>query len=392
MANAPTLSNLPMRLRTLLALLVAVLLSHWLALSDTGSVWSLQPAPSASAMNTRVVPAPPAPESKSESPPVAIPAPQPVTPIPAKPVVAKPAKKPPQVPKNEPNQPVAQENNAQAATVTIASTEPSAQDTTPTQATASMVINDPPMQSTGSSPEPALPPRAAVGDAPPGVKAQFPASGKFGYAATSLKGGQPQSGSGTLQWSSDGKDYQLQLEVPFLFVTALRQASVGTISADGLMPTRYVDKRINRSEVAAHFNRDGLANITFSGNQPSAPMMRGAQDRLSVLVQLAGMAAGQPERFAPGASISVQVASTEEADVWLFNVQAEEAVQVPAGSTTALHLVRSPRKEFDARLEVWMAPSLGYLPVRIKQTEQNGNYTDLQLRTPSLSSASQGTP
>jgi Protein of unknown function (DUF3108) len=255
-----------------------------------------------------------------------------------------------------------------------------------------MAINDPSMQSTGSSPEPALPARAAASDGPPGINAQFPPSGRFGYAATSLKGGQPLSGSGTLQWSSDGKDYQLQLEVPFLFVTARRQSSVGTLSADGLMPARFTDKGINRSEVAAHFNREGLANITFSGNQPSAPLMRGAQDRLSVLVQLAGMAAGKPERFAPGASISVQVASTEEADVWLFNVEAKEAVQVPAGSTIALHLVRSPRREFDARLEVWMAPSLGYLPVRIKQTEQNGNYTDLQLRTPSLSSASKSTP
>jgi hypothetical protein len=250
-----------------------------------------------------------------------------------------------------------------------------------------MAINDPPMQSTASSPEPALPPRAAVGDATPGVKAQFPPSGKFGYTATQLKDGQPQSGSGTLQWSSDGKDYQLLLEVPFLFVTALRQASVGTISADGLTPTRFADKRINRSETAAHFNRDGLDNITFSGNQPSALLMRGAQDRLSVLMQLAGMAAGQPERFTPGASISVQVASTDDASVWLFNVEAQETLQLPAGTTTTVRLVRSARKEFDNRLEVWMEPSLGYLPVRIKQTEQNGNYFDLQLRSPTLSSA-----
>ncbi len=384
-----------MRLRTLLALLVVVVLSHWLALSDVATAWSLKSEPSPpSAMSTRVVPAPPAPEPL----PPPVPAATSIAPPAPKPVVAKPVKTPPKVAKNEPNTPLAQENYAQAATINIASTEPSVQASTPTQASPSVAINDSPMQSAGTntntatSAEATAPESTSVGDAPPGVKAQFPPSGKFGYAVSALSGGQPRNGSGTLQWASDGKDYQLQLDVPLLFITALRQSSVGSISADGLMPSRYADKRINRSEVAAHFNHDGLAQITFSGNQPSVPLMRGAQDRLSLLMQLAGMAAGQPERFTPGASISVQVAGTEEAAVWLFNVEAQETVQVPAGTTTALRLVRSPRREFDARVEVWMAPSLGYLPVRFKQTEQNGNYTDLQLRSPTLTSAPQSTP
>jgi hypothetical protein len=31
-------------------------------------------------------------------------------------------------------------------------------------------------------------------------------------------------------------------------------------------------------------------------------------------------------------------------------------------------------------VELWLAPELGYLPVRIKQTQANGDFADFQLR------------
>jgi hypothetical protein len=82
--------------------------------------------------------------------------------------------------------------------------------------------------------------------------------------------------------------------------------------------------------------------------------------------------------------VSLQVANTEEADTWLFVVNQAEKIQVPAGQAMALHMVRNPRKEFDSRLELWLAPGLGYLPVRILQTEANGNTLELLLRSPAL--------
>ena len=150
------------------------------------------------------------------------------------------------------------------------------------------------------------------------------------------------------------------------------------------MPDRFLEKRATRSETATHFKRTGFGLITFSNNQPDAILLRGAQDRLSVLMQLAGMAAGSPVRFTPGSAASIQTVGTQEAEVWLFTVEAEETIQVPAGRTQTLRVVRQARKEFDPRLEVWLAPAVGYLPIRIKQTEQNGNVFDLQLRSPAL--------
>nr|WP_307867042.1 DUF3108 domain-containing protein [Variovorax sp. E3] len=56
------------------------------------------------------------------------------------------------------------------------------------------------------------------------------------------------------------------------------------------------------------------------------------------------------------------------------------AAEPAAGEYRARKLTRSPRQQFDARLELWLAPDYGYLPVRIKQTESNGNFADAQLR------------
>jgi Protein of unknown function (DUF3108) len=215
------------------------------------------------------------------------------------------------------------------------------------------------------------------------LKLQFPASGKLSYNATQISGGQPKTGSGTLDWTTDGSDYQMRLESSALFITLLTQTSLGKLGAEGLLPERFSDKRFNRSEKAAHFLRDA-GQITFSGKQTSTPLQSGAQDRLSMLMQLAAMAAGSGAQLAQAGQIAFQVTNTEEADTWLFLVLASETIQVPAGETMALHLVRNPRKEFDSRLELWLAPNLGYLPARILQTEANGNTFELQLRSPAL--------
>ena len=45
----------------------------------------------------------------------------------------------------------------------------------------------------------------------------------------------------------------------------------------------------------------------------------------------------------------------------------------------ALKLVRKPRSEYDNLVELWLAPSLGYLPVRSKVTQADGAFVDQQL-------------
>jgi hypothetical protein len=54
-------------------------------------------------------------------------------------------------------------------------------------------------------------------------------------------------------------------------------------------------------------------------------------------------------------------------------------MSLPAGEFKVRHLVRQPRKEFDSRVEMWLAPSLNHLPVRLRVTQSNGDVADQQL-------------
>ncbi len=175
-----------------------------------------------------------------------------------------------------------------------------------------------------------------------------------------------------LRWQKSAESYDARLELSAFGLSRV-QTSHGQITSEGLAPTRFSDKY--RSEVAAHFNRD-KGKVTFSANTPDVTLLNGAQDRLSILVQLAGMIAGAPSRFPTDTVIATQTIGPRDAAVWLFTVRSEESLRLPGGDQITIKLVRNPREEFDQKVELWLAPALGYLPARIRITEQNGDYVD----------------
>jgi hypothetical protein len=73
--------------------------------------------------------------------------------------------------------------------------------------------------------------------------------------------------------------------------------------------------------------------------------------------------------------------TTTGADRWTFTVEATETLNLPAGTLPALKLQRLPRRDYDQKAELWLAPDMGYLPVRIKITQANGDFADLRLRS-----------
>ena len=118
----------------------------------------------------------------------------------------------------------------------------------------------------------------------------------------------------------------------------------------------------------------------FSANISEAALLPGAQDRLSVFMQLAALLASDPTRYRPGTRIAMQTVSAREAEPWTFVVEADETLNLAEASYATVRVVRPPRREFDARVEVWMARSLDYLPARIRITQANGDVVDQQLR------------
>lgn len=205
---------------------------------------------------------------------------------------------------------------------------------------------------------------------PPPMRLEFDVTGqakKFNYSARA-----------ELLWQHDGQNYQAKQEVSILFLGSRAQTSVGTLSATGLLPQRFGDRA--RSEQAAHFDY-ALGRVTFSANTPDAPMASGTQDRLSVFLQLGALLAAAPERYPAGTRISVATVSARAADVWSFTVKGAETLDLPVGTLAAIPLERLPRREHDQTAQIWLAPTLDYLPVRIRIVQSNGDFADLRLRS-----------
>jgi hypothetical protein len=204
-------------------------------------------------------------------------------------------------------------------------------------------------------------------------------SGRHTYKVTFTKNSVSNQGNAEVLWQQDGEKYVLNMLATYTLLikafNVFEQNSTGLVTPQGLQPLRFSDKRLNKSEVAAHFDYS-TEKITFSANKPEVPLLPGAQDRVSVIWQLAGLLAAQPARYPPGSTFTVQTVSASDAEPWLFTVNEPETLNLASGSQIALRLTRNPRREFDQKIELWFATGLNYLPARFRFTETNGDYVD----------------
>ncbi|WP_445322816.1 DUF3108 domain-containing protein [Ramlibacter sp. AN1015] len=182
------------------------------------------------------------------------------------------------------------------------------------------------------------------------------------------------SGQAVLDWRHDGQQYDARLELRVAPLPTRTQHSTGRITPQGLAPTRFSERR--RSEEAVHFEHESR-KLVFSNNRPQADLEPGAQDRLSVLLQLGALFAGRSALPAVGDQFAFQVAGVRDADPWTFSVeQIDETLQLPGGTQRAVRLLRGPVGEHDLRVELWLAPALDYAPVRLRLTQATGEWVE----------------
>ncbi len=235
--------------------------------------------------------------------------------------------------------------------------------------------NAPPSPQPGQQPTPASSPPAPSGDkALDFVASGVPKAIKLIYQVDANKF--PYRLSGELLWAPAQDHYVATLSFG-AFGQSRRQTSRGLLGPQGLLPERFSDKF--RNEVAAHFNR-AQGKVTFSANTPDAALLQGAQDRLSVLIQLAAIVTSAPERFTPATTLTIQTIGPRDASLWLFTVGNMETLVLPGGTVQGLKLSRNPRQLYDQQIDIWLAPTLGYLPARIRITEANGDAIDQKWR------------
>ncbi|MGJ7545543.1 DUF3108 domain-containing protein [Variovorax sp. LT1R16] len=318
------------------------------------------PTPAERFITRTIVIAPPPVAEAPKPVPAPVPAPPPAAPRPkpAKPRPAPAAAPVPQAIKAEPEP----GPEAPAAPAAPGNSAAPASDTSSAAASA--------------APEPPPPPPPPPAEVPPPLA--IPGAVRLKFAVTGQQGVAPLSGVfGELSWQQDGQAYEARLSLSFLFKTLRTQQSTGRIGPAGIAPDRFSDTR--KTEVASHFVRD-QGQIVFSNNAPSVPLMPGAQDRLSVILQLGALLAGDPARYPTDGAIAVQTAGPRDADIWIFKIGEEEYLRLPGGDFIARKLTRNPRYPYDDKVELWLAPALGFLPVRILLTQPNGDFADMRLR------------
>ena len=166
--------------------------------------------------------------------------------------------------------------------------------------------------------------------------------------------------------------YEARLEGSIAGMNLLTQVSSGVLDAHGLAPVRYTDTRSRRGTAAANFQRD-KAKITYSGPQVEFPLVPGAQDRVSWMVQIGAILNAQPQLAAPDGRIVMFVSGASgDADVWVFRYVGTENLRTDAGTWRTVKFTREPRKAYDRSVEVWLAPARQHLPVRARFTANAG--------------------
>ena len=375
--------------RALVFITALVLALHWLVLSGVPRAWDSPAQPSRQVFSTRsIAPAPPQPAVEPPgvtAVPVAAPQPAPrkKAPVPKRPPAPAALDRP------EPAPTVAAVAEADApadtgAAITVASAIPEtpADDTAPAPAPAASAPAapaEPATEDTQTGTGVDIRPPGGTGRSasapPPPVRMPAPTRLAFDVSGQAKKFAY--SARAELLWQHDGNRYEARQEISAFLVGTRTQRSVGTVTEQGLLPEKFSDK--SRSEQAAHFDY-AKGRVTFSANTPDAAAGPGVQDRLSLFIQLGAMLAADPGRFVPGTQITLTTVSARSADRWTFTVEGPETLDLPAGPTPALKLLRLPRKDYDQKAELWVAPGLGYLPVRIKLTQANGDFADLLLR------------
>lgn len=244
----------------------------------------------------------------------------------------------------------------------------------------------PPAQPDAAPPAAPAPLASASGEAAgqgAGTGFDWPPSARVSYTLHGNYRGEVR-GSAQVEWLRVAERYQVHIDVligpSFAPLVTRRMSSDGLITPDGLAPRHYHEEtrvafRTRRAQV-----RFGPDWITLN-NGREVPAPPGVQDTASQFVQLTQRLTLNPELLKPGTAIEFPLALPRRQDRWFYDVVGSDDLETPFGRVEAYHL--RPRRETKRRDElvadVWFAPRLLYLPVRIVIRQDEENYVDLMI-------------
>jgi hypothetical protein len=235
-------------------------------------------------------------------------------------------------------------------------------------------------------------PAQASASAALGEPFDWPASTRVSFVLTGNYRGEV-NGYAQVEWVRLGTRYQVNLDLlvgpAFAPIIARRMTSEGDLTADGLTPSRYdEDTQVafrERRRVSVLFEPEA---VVLSNGQ-RRERWRGVQDTASQFVQLTYLFTMRPELLKVGNAVEVPLALPRSMDRWTYDVLDESVIQTPFGPLPAFHLKprRATPRPGELSAEIWFAPQLRYLPVRIRIEQDPQTWLDLVIaRKPELAS------
>jgi hypothetical protein len=176
-------------------------------------------------------------------------------------------------------------------------------------------------------------------------------------------------GNARVEWLRDGDRYQTRIDID-LGLVSMVMTSQGQVREQELVPAAYEESRLGKRRSVLLQDKIVLSD----GSQ--VPRPEGVQDTASQFVELSHLFASGQLPLEIGRSVSFWMARPGGIDYWTYDVADKEMLQTPQlGAVEAFHLkprpLANPRGNITA--EIWFAPSLQYLPVRIRVNAGDAN-------------------
>jgi hypothetical protein len=213
---------------------------------------------------------------------------------------------------------------------------------------------------------------------------EWPPSSRLTYQLVGNYRG-PVQGHASVEWLHSGGRYQVHLESAVPPLLSRHLTSEGSVGEAGLMPQRFDGEQKTLLQATRRWT------ITFTGEHITLIDGReiltrpGVQDEASQFVQLTWLFTTRPDLLKVGRAIEIPLVLARRLDTWTYEVTNEETLVLPGlGRVPTFHLVsrRQAPASTDVVPEIWVAPTLQYLPVRILLRQGEETWIDLTLDRP----------
>jgi len=204
----------------------------------------------------------------------------------------------------------------------------------------------------------------------------LPRSALLRYRLNGVEKGIHYQAASELHWQHNARAYAMNLSLKVFLLGTKNWRSQGQITSLGLEPVRFTD--IWRKERAVFFDRSAQ-RIVFDHQDTPTPMQMGAQDQVSLYVQLAAAMAHSGGRWTPGTRLQIQTATVRDALPWILSLEKVETLTLDGRDLQTTKWVAQRLNRDDSQVEFWLSDTLDWLPARIRISQTRGSVIDLHL-------------